>query len=164
MENTSDEMRRKLSMKGNTWGKMQLDDLNQDLEDIQARHAESKRMLEQMDLMPLPKNLRNMVKNTTNRLINERRIGRRKKSSGRPRVLDQIDVQFIQDCIESKSTAHGRRRDSVMYLNHRGKKKDFLRIANHSRISRGSKPIKSSTTMYNRGRAKTKETSKQKST
>ncbi len=36
------------------------------------------------------------------------------------------------------------------------KKKDFLRIANHSRISRGLKPIKSSTTVYNRGRAKNK--------
>ena len=112
-------------MKGNSWGKMQLDDLHQDLEDIQARHAESKRMLEQMDIMTLPKNLRSMVKNATDRLINERRIRHRKKSSGRPRVLDETDEEVIQDCIESKSAAHGRQHDSVMHLNHRVKKRIF---------------------------------------
>ena len=156
LENTIEEMRRKLLMKGNTWGKMQLDDLYQDLEDIQSRYTESKCMLDQIDRRILPKNLRNIVRNAINRLINEQRIGLRKKSSGRPVALDEIDEQFIHDCIESKSTAHGRRHDSVMYLNHRVKKKDFLRIANHSRISRGLKPIKSSTTVYNRGRAKNK--------
>ena len=104
------------------------------------------------DSSKYPKALTNMMKSTTKRLRNEERIGRRKKSMRRPRILDEIDERFILDCIENKSTAHGRRHDAVMYTNHRVKKRDFKRIANYSRVSRGLNPIKSSTTVFNRGR------------
>ena len=87
-------------------------------------------------------------------MIQENRLGLRKASTGRPLSLDDEDEQFILSCIESKSTAHRRRHDSVMYLHHRVKKSDFLKLANYNRISRGLKPIKSATTVYNRGRPK----------
>ena len=54
----------------------------------------------------------------------------------------------------SKSTAHGRRHDSVMYLNHHVKKKNFLNIVNVSRANRGLPTIKSATTAWNRSRPK----------
>ena len=98
------------------------------------------------------KNLNHMVKQKRRKLVMEKRIGMRKSGTGRPRAMDETDEKYVLQCIENKTTAHGRRHDSVMYLNHRVKKKDFLRLANTSRISRGLKPIKSATTVFNRAR------------
>ena len=100
------------------------------------------------------KRINQMVKRTQKQLIEENRLGLRKSSSGRPMSLDEEDEKFILNCIESKSTAHGRRHDAVMYLHHRVKKADFLKLANYNRLARGLKPIKSATTVYNRGRPK----------
>jgi hypothetical protein len=66
--------------------------------------------------------------------------------------MDEIDEQFLVQSITEKATAHGKRHDSVMYLNHRVKKKYFLRIVNFSRKGRDLPPIKSATTAYNRSR------------
>ena len=98
------------------------------------------------------KNFKHMVKRKHCKLVMEKRIGMRKSGTGRPRAMDETDENYVLQCIENKATAHGRRHDSVMYLNHRVKKKDFLRLANTSRISRGLKPIKSSTTVFNPAR------------
>ena len=65
-------------------------------------------------------------------------------------MMDEVDERCIMQCIEEKATAHGRRHDPVMHLNHRVKNKDFLKLANKSRLSRGLKPIKSATTAFNR--------------
>ena len=100
------------------------------------------------------KRINQMVKRTQKQLIEENRLGLRKSSSGRPMSLDEEDEKFILNCIESKSTAHGRRHDAVMYLHHRVKKADFLKLANYNRLARGLKPIKSATTVYNRGKPK----------
>ncbi|CAB3978158.1 RNA-directed DNA polymerase from transposon X-element [Paramuricea clavata] len=89
-------------------------------------------------------------------MIVDKIVGMRKASSGRPQQIDEEDAQFILQCIEEKATAHGRRHDSVLYTGHRAKKKDFLKLANYSRISRGLKPIKSATTVFNRGRPRNK--------
>ena len=93
-----------------------------------------------------------MIKRTQKQLICENRLAYRKKSTGRPVFMDAIDEKFVLECIETKATAHGRRHDAVMYLNHRVKKKDFLKLVNYSRQRRNLKPIKSSTTVYNRAR------------
>lgn len=87
-------------------------------------------------------------------LLEENRVKRRKTCSGAPRALDSEDEEFIQKSIEDKSTAHGRRHDAVLYLNHRIKKKDFLSIANYNLFRRGKRLIKSATTVLNRGRPK----------
>ena len=67
-----------------------------------------------------------MIKRTQKQLIQENRHGVRKASEGRPLSLDQEDKKFTLSCMESKSTAHGRRHDSVTYLQHRVKKQIFL--------------------------------------
>ena len=42
--------------------------------------------------------------------------------------MDETDENFILECIESKSTAHGRRQDLVMYTNRRVKKGIFYNL------------------------------------
>lgn len=73
---------------------------------------------------------------------------------GAPRALDSEDEEFIQKAIEDKSTAHGRRHDSVLHVNYRVKKKDFLSIANYNLFRRGKKLIKNATTVLNRAKPK----------
>ena len=85
------------------------------------------------------KGLKEMMARKYKKEIVEKRVGIRKSSSGRPQQLDQEDEEFILNCTESKSRAHGRRRDAVMYTNHRVKKKDFLKLANYSRLSNYSR-------------------------
>ena len=87
-------------------------------------------------------------------LIEENRVKRRKASSGAPRAMDSEGEEFIHKALEDKSTAHGRRHDAVLYVNHRVKKKDFLSIANYNLFRRGKKLIKCATTVLNRGRPK----------
>ena len=41
--------------------------------------------------------------------------------------MDENDEIFLAKAIENKATAHGRRKDSVLYLNHRVKKKRFFK-------------------------------------
>ena len=96
------------------------------------------------------------------KIVKRYRVGMRKSSSGRPKELDETDERFVLECIESKSTAHGRRHDAVMYTGKRVKKRDFLKIANFSRVRRGLKPIRSATTVYNRGRPRNKRSTQSK--
>ena len=56
-----------------------------------------------------------------NNLVEENRVKRKKVSSGAPIALDFEDEEFIRKAIEDKGTAHGRRQDAVLYLNHRVK-------------------------------------------
>ena len=102
------------------------------------------------------KALKSMITRKKRELVILRRSGLRKASTGRPLPLDDADENFILPCIENKSIAHGRRNDSVMYVGRRVKKRNFLKIANLSRLSRGLKPIKSVTTVCNRARPKNK--------
>ena len=93
-----------------------------------------------------------MVNRASIKLIREKRLGLRKKAVGRPRGMDEEDEEFLLRCIESKTTAHGRWSDQVMYTNHRVKKRDFVKLVNYHRHQRNLKPIASSTTVYNRSR------------
>ena len=95
-----------------------------------------------------------MVKREKNKLIINYRLGLRALGSGRKEEMDETDENFSLTCIQNKATAHGRRHDSVLYLNHRVKKKDLLKLVNHSRADRGLGQIRSATTAYNRARPK----------
>ena len=89
-------------------------------------------------------------------LFEENRIKRQKISSGAPRALDNEDEEFIVKTIEDKSKAYGRRHDTILYANHRVKKKKFLSIVNHNLFRRGKKLIKGATTVLNRARPRNK--------
>lgn len=60
------------------------------------------------------------------RLIKEGRLKNRKAGAGAKPLLDFKDEEFIAKAIESKSSAHGRRHDATLYLNHRLKCQDLL--------------------------------------
>ena len=62
------------------------------------------------------------------KLVILKRLGLRKASTRRLLALGNVDKNFILQCIEIKSTAHGRRNDSVMYVGRRLKKCGFLKI------------------------------------
>ena len=87
-------------------------------------------------------------------LIKENRIKHRRSGAGAKPLLDTEDEEYIARAIESMYSAHGRRHDPVMYLNHRLKCHDLLSIANHSLASRGKKLIKSARTVLLRSRPK----------
>ena len=93
-----------------------------------------------------------MIRRTQYSLIRENRVGMRKKSKGRPLSMNEVDETFLLNCIESKTTAHGRRGDQVMYTGRRVKKRDFVKIVNYHRLQRNLRSIKSATTVYNRSK------------
>ena len=97
-----------------------------------------------------------MIRRTQTKLIRDVRLGMRKKGSGRSLAMDDLDEQFVLNCIETKTTAHGRRQDQVMYTGWRVKKRDFLKLVNYHRLQRGKHLIKSATTVHNRGRPRNK--------
>ena len=102
------------------------------------------------------KKIKGSLKRNCNNLIKERRLKLRSKGSGRKRLMDENDEKFLEYCIATKATTHVRRQDSVLYLNHRVKKRDMMRIVNHNRIQRNLKPVRSETSVFNRSRPKNK--------
>ena len=71
---------------------------------------------------------------------------------GKPLSMDEVDETFLLNRIEAKTTAHGRRGDQVMHTGRRVKKRDFVKIVHYDRLQRNLRPIKSSTTVYNRSK------------
>ena len=61
------------------------------------------------------------VKRLAKKLAQENRLKNRRLGAGPKPLLDSDDEEFIARAIESKSTAHGRRYDSVLYTGHRVK-------------------------------------------
>ena len=88
------------------------------------------------------------------KLAKENRMKARKLGAGAQTLLDTEDKEFVGNAIASKSTAHGRRKDAVLYLNHRVKCEGLLSLTNYSLYKRGKRLIKSATTIYMRGRPK----------
>ncbi|CAB3995284.1 RNA-directed DNA polymerase from transposon X-element [Paramuricea clavata] len=93
-----------------------------------------------------------MVKRTADHLDEHRRLKRRRLGVGAPVLLDEEDEDFVAKSIEDKATYHGRRHNTVMYVNRRVKKNDLLGIVNHKRQTDGKKLLKSATTVWNRSR------------
>jgi hypothetical protein len=104
------------------WTMLQLDDLAQDTDDLHDQLAR----IEQLKRKEEPLGFQNMIRRQYKKDIIKKIIGLRKQSAGRPHSLDEEDERFVLECIENKATAHGRRHDPVLYLNHRVKKRDFL--------------------------------------
>jgi hypothetical protein len=92
------------------------------------------------------------VKRLANKLLKENRIKSRRLGAGAKPLLDTDDEEYVAAAIESKSSAHGRRHDTVLYLNHRVKSEDLLSIANYNLLKKGKKLIKSSRTVSLRSR------------
>ena len=125
-----------LEKKSDSWTKSQLDDLREEIEYLKDRSERISNLLQTKSKCDKVK-FNSMVKREKNKLIINNRLGLRALGSGRKEEMDETDENFLLTCIQSKATAHGRRHDSVLYLNHRVKKKDLLKLVNHSRAERG---------------------------
>ena len=98
--------------------------------------------------------LKQAIKRTADRLIEENRVKRHRLGQGAHRKLDDEDESFVARCIENETSAHGRRHDKVLYTHKRVKKVNLLGIVNYNHIQRGLPLIKSASTVYNRGKAR----------
>ena len=96
------------------------------------------------------------------KLVTSKRLKARRLGQGRKRMVDEEGERYVAKCVEEKATAHGRRHTSVLYLNHRVKVRDMRKILNKHHAERGIPLIKSATTLYNRGKAKKKNSSQAK--
>ena len=139
-----------VASKQDVWEVKQLEGMKDEIASLEDEVASLQELIDQQN----SKRKERMIHRCKTNLIQDRRLKMRKLGSGRKQSMDAIDEKFLVDCIMSKATSHGRRHDSVLYLNHRVKKKDFLNIVNVSRERRNLKPIRSATTAYNRSRPK----------
>ena len=139
--------------KQGTLSEKRLKDLGGRKEVLQERLNSNKELLQQSDNY-CRQRFKQASKKIARRLVLDNRLKLRKLGAGAPVLLDSEDKEFIAKAIESKSTAHGRRHDSTLYLNHRVKFDDLLSLANYSLAKRGKKLLRSASTVYLRSRPK----------
>ena len=68
--------------------------------------------------------------------------------------MDEDEEQYLLKAIGDMSTCHGRRHDTFLYMHHRVKAKDMLRIVNHRKATKGKRPLKAVSTVLARGKSK----------
>ncbi|XP_070539440.1 uncharacterized protein [Ptychodera flava] len=120
---------------------------------LEERLRDVKRLRDKNDKYAVQR-FKQSVKRKADSLLDENRVKKRKLGGGAPRQVDTDEEEFLVKCIEEKTSAHGRRHDMVMYLNHRVKVSDFLSLTNYRRLKEGKRLIRSATTLYSRGRPK----------
>ena len=64
------------------------------------------------------------------------------------------EEEYHLKCIEEMSTAHRKRHDTVLYMNHRVNACDMLKIVNHRRTEKDLRPLQSISTVLACGKAK----------
>ena len=152
IKNNIKKYKAKLSEKSNLWKEYQLEDLKEKITDLSEKLVDVE-LLKIEDESKID-SLKLHTKRIKNNIIHERRLKLRKRGSGRKVLMDENDEIFLAKAIENEATAHGRRKDSVLYLNHRGKKKDLLKLVNYNREKRSLALLKSVTAVYNCSRPK----------
>ena len=99
-----------------------LESLQQERSDI-LKQIEEKQNIQNHEEKHFKNRFYQAVKRTADSLIDENRVKRRRLGAGPSLKMDDDDEEFLLNCIEAKATAHGRRQDTVMYLNHVVKKR-----------------------------------------
>ena len=103
-------------------------DLKADLDLLEQRQKESNALLTRKD------------KDSIRKFSQSRkRVAKELLKAGKPRAMGDEEEEYFARCIEEKSTAHGRRHNTTMYLNHRVKKRQFVSIVNYSLLQKGEK-------------------------
>lgn len=143
---------RLVSCKESFWSDTQILEENENIENLRSSIDSLKKLKEEHGSI----SKKHMINRCNKNIIKDRRLKLRRLGSGRKPGMDEIDEQFLVQSITEKATAHGRRHDSVMNLNHRVKKSDFSRIVNYSRLQRALPPMRSVTAVHNRSRPKNK--------
>lgn len=137
-------------------------DLEADLDLLEQRRQEQNALLAREDKDSIRK-FRQSRKRVAKELLEENRVKRRRLGAGRSRAMGEEEEEYLARCIAEKSTAHGRRHNTTMYLNHRVKKRHFLSIVNYNLLQKGKKMIRSATTVYNRSKPNNTKSKQQSS-
>lgn len=124
-----DSIKEYITRNTGSWPKKRLDDL-------QEKVTLSEERLKQVDAVKSRETkysnqqFKQGVKRIADNLPEESQIKCRKLGQGAHRKVDS-DEEFVVKCIENKATSHGRCHNSVLYLNHRVKVKDFRGTVNY---------------------------------
>ena len=117
-------------------------DIQADLNLLEQRQQESNALLTREDKDSIRK-FSQSRKSVAKELLEENQVKRRQLGAGRPRAMGEEEEEYLARCIAEKSTAHGGRHNTTMYLNHRVKKCHFLSIVNYNLLQKGKKIIRS---------------------
>ena len=148
-----EEKKTVLEKKRETWPLKRLSDLEESLPHLEDRKEELNRLVRKEDKSSANK-VRYAAKRVTDSLLEQNRVKRRRLGAGRPMEMGEDEEQFPLQSIEEMSTAHGRRHDTVLYMNHKVKARDMLKIVNCQREEKNLKPLRSLSTVLSRGKAK----------
>ena len=155
------QTRRLLMEKESKWTTAQHEERKEHLSDLLSQRNKLVPLLESANRGNF-KDLSTRINYAQKKFIKLKRLKMRKVGSGRKSLIDSDGEKFVAKAIETKATAHGRRHDSTLYLGHRVKKKDLLKLINHYQKENDLPYIKSATTIYNRGQPKRKNSSQAK--
>lgn len=147
------ELNNLLEKKRDVWPEKRVKDLEESKERYKERLHYVETLLEKEDKSAVEK-VRRAAKRKAAQLIEDNRIKRRKLGAQRPKEMDEDEEQYLLKAIDEMSTTHGRRHDTVLYLHHRVKSRDMLRIVNHRREMKGKRPLKAVSTVLARGKPK----------
>ena len=130
-----------------------MSDLEESIEQLQERKDKVNKLINREDKASENK-VKRAAKRVADSLLHEHRVKQRKLGAGRPTEMNDDEKGYLLTCIEEMSTAHGRRHDTVLFMNHRVKARDMLKIVNHRRAEKGLRPLQSISTILARGKAK----------
>ena len=142
-----------LIKKRETWPTKHVSDLEESIQQLQERKDKVNKLINRENKASENK-VKRAAKRVADSLLDEHRVKRRKLGAGRPTEMNDDEEGYLLTCIEEMSTAHGRRHDTVLYMNHRVKARDMLKIVNHRRAEKGLRPLQSISTILARGKAK----------
>lgn len=123
------EVNSTLDKKRDVWPEKRVNDLEESRERFEEGLSEVKKVLEKGDKSVFEK-VRRAAKRRAGLLLEENRVNRRKLGAYRPTEM------------------------VVMYLHHRVKAKDMLRIVNHRKATKVKRPLKAVSTVQTRGKPK----------
>ena len=90
-------------------------DFEADLELLEQGRQESNTLLAREDKDSMRK-FSQSRKRVANELLEENRVKRTRLGAGRPRAVGEEEEDYLARCIAEKSTAHGKRHNTTMYL------------------------------------------------
>ena len=122
-----EEKKTVLEKKRETWLLKRLSDLGESLRHLEDRKEELNRLVRKEDKSSANK-VRYAAKRVADSLLEQNRVKRRRLGAGRPMEMGEDEEQFPLQSIEEMSTAHGRRHDTVLYMNHKVKARENCKL------------------------------------
>lgn len=122
-----EEKKTVLEKKRETWLLKRLSDLGESLRHLEDRKEELNRLVRKEDKSSANK-VRYAAKRVADSLLEQNGVKRRRLGAGRPMEMGEDEEQFLLQSIEEMSTAHGRRHDTVLYMNHKVKARENCKL------------------------------------